>query len=149
MFPNPQQRIKLMIVNDRIAAVLAVLVGISGGVCLADAMRAQQVKPPAAYILAEVEKDPTKPQDPVALQKYKDETPKSIAAFGGRYVVVGGKPQTLEGEAPKGYIIIIGFDSVEKARAWYDSPAYDAIKPIRQNSTKSRLLLLEGVAAPQ
>ena len=56
--------------------------------------------------------------------------------------------QTLEGEPPKGYIVVIGFDSLEKARAWYDSPAYNAIKPIRQNTTKSRLLIVEGVAQP-
>ena len=60
-----------------------------------------------------------------------------VAATSGRY----------EGAAPKGYIVVIGFDSVEKARAWSYSPAYETIKPIRQNSMKSRILLIEGVAA--
>jgi uncharacterized protein (DUF1330 family) len=40
--------------------------------------------------------------------------------------------------------VVIGFESVEKARGWYYSPAYEAIKPIRQNSTKSRILIVEG-----
>jgi uncharacterized protein (DUF1330 family) len=57
--------------------------------------------------------------------------------------------QTLEGEAPKGFIVVIAFDSVEKARGWYYSPAYEAIKPIRQGSTKSRILLVEGVRPPE
>jgi uncharacterized protein (DUF1330 family) len=48
-----------------------------------------------------------------------------MVPFAGRYVI-------REGEAPKGYIVVIGFDSVEPARARYDSPAYSAIKPIRQ-----------------
>ena len=49
--------------------------------------------------------------------------------------------------APKGFIVVIGFDSVEKARAWYDSPDYAAIRPFRQSSTKSRIFIAEGVAA--
>jgi uncharacterized protein (DUF1330 family) len=59
----------------------------------------------------------------------------------------GGKIQTVEGEAPKGYIVVIAFDSVEKSRGWYYSPAYEVIKPIRQNSTMSRIPIVEGVAA--
>jgi uncharacterized protein (DUF1330 family) len=34
---------------------------------------------------------------------------------------------------------------MEKARAWYDSPAYEAIKPIRQSSAKTRAFIVEGV----
>jgi uncharacterized protein (DUF1330 family) len=126
---------------------LALLLGISIGLLSAQAIRAQRAKAPPAYILAEVEKDPTKTEDPSAARKYAEEAPKSVAAFDGQYVVRGGKIQTLEGEAPKGYLVVIAFDSVEKARAWYYSSAYEAIKPIRQNSMKSRILLIEGFAA--
>jgi hypothetical protein len=66
--------------NHKLA--LAVLAGISIGLLIAQAIHAQQVKPPPAYILAEVEMDPTETQDPAALEKYKQEAPKSIAAFG-------------------------------------------------------------------
>jgi uncharacterized protein (DUF1330 family) len=47
---------------------------------------------------------------------------------------------------PKGYIVVIAFDSAEKTREWYDSPGYAAIRPIKQSSTKSRLFIAEGVA---
>jgi uncharacterized protein (DUF1330 family) len=120
--------------------------GVCVGVAVTQGIHAQQTKEPPAYIIAEVEKDASKPQDTEAARRYAEEAPKSLIPFGGRYVVRGGKVQTLEGEAPKGYIVVIGFDSVGKAREWYDSPAYKAIKPIRQNATKSRLLLVEGVA---
>jgi uncharacterized protein (DUF1330 family) len=122
---------------------------LAAGVCVAvtQGIHAQQTKEPPAYIIAEIEKDASKPQDTEAARRYAEEAPKSLIPFDGRYVVRGGKVQTLEGEAPKGYIVVIGFDSVEKAREWYDSPAYKAIKPIRQNATKSRLLLVEGVVA--
>jgi uncharacterized protein (DUF1330 family) len=125
---------------------IGVLSGIAIGIAGMAAVHAQQVKVPPAYVIAEVEKDPTKTQDPAAARKYAEEAPKSLAAFDARYMVAGGKVQAVEGEAPKGYIVVIAFDSLEKAHAWYDSPAYAAIRPIRQNSTKSRILIVEGVA---
>ena len=122
-----------------LGAVVGAVVGAAG----AKAIRAQQAKTPPAYVIAEVEITNT---DPAAMQKYGTKAPEIVAAYHGRYVVRGGKTQALEGEAPKGYIVVIGFDSVEKAREWYDSPAYEAIRPIRQSATKSRLFIAEGVA---
>jgi uncharacterized protein (DUF1330 family) len=124
---------------------VALLAGISTGYVAAEAIDTHGAKPPPAYIIAEVEADPTKQANPAAAKRYAEEAPKSLAAFQARYLVRGGNVQALEGDAPKGYIVVITFDSVEKARGWYNSPAYEAIKSIRQNTTKSRLLLAEGV----
>jgi uncharacterized protein (DUF1330 family) len=60
-------------------------------------------------------------------------------------LAVRSKIQALEGEAPKGGIVVIAFDSAEKARAWYDSPAYAAIRPIRQSAAKRRIFIVEGI----
>jgi uncharacterized protein (DUF1330 family) len=57
----------------------------------------------------------------------------------------GAKTESLDGDAvPKG-IVIIEFDSLEQAHAWYNSPAYEAIRPIRQAATKGRMFIVEGV----
>lgn len=125
---------------------VAVVAGIGIGAAAVTAIGAQQPKTPPAYVIAEVERDPTRPQDPGAARRYAEEAPKSLLPFAGRYVIRGGTVQTLEGEAPKGYIVMIAFDSVAQAHAWYYSPAYQAIQPIRANSTRSRILLVEGVA---
>src|ERR1035438_505207 len=102
---------------------LAVLAGVSIGVVGAKAIHAQQTKTRPGYVIAEIEVT-----DPATLQKYGEKAPQIVASFGGRYVVRGGgKIQALEGEAPKGYVVGIGFDSVEKARECYDSPTYTAI----------------------
>jgi uncharacterized protein (DUF1330 family) len=130
--------------NQKLA--LATLVGIALGVALAQGIRAQQVETPPAYVIAEVETDPGKTPDPAALRRYAEEAPRTLLPFNGRYVVRGGSVETLEGDPPKGYIVIIGFDSLEKAHDWYSSPAYSAIKPIRQSATRSRILLAQGVA---
>jgi uncharacterized protein (DUF1330 family) len=127
---------------------LVALTGILIGVASTQALHAQQAKTAPAYVIAEVEKDPTKSEDRAAARRYAEEAPKSLLPFNGQYLVRGGTVQTVEGDAPKGYIVVIAFDSLEKARGWYSSPAYEAIKPIRQAATKSRILLVEGVTPP-
>lgn len=125
--------------NPKLA--LAMLAGVSFGVVSTRGMHAHQTKTPPGYIIAEI--DVT---DPSAMAKYGAQAPGTVVAYNGRYVVRGGKAEAIEGEAPKGHIFIIAFDSFEKARQWYDSPEYTAIRPIRQKATKSRLILAEGVA---
>ena len=120
---------------------LAVLAGASIGVVGARAIRAQQATTPPGYVIAEV--DVT---DPTTMQKYGQKVPETLAPFNHHYVVRSAKIQSLEGEPPQGGIVVIAFDSVEKAREWYDSPAYAAIRPIRQSAAKSRIFIVEGLA---
>jgi uncharacterized protein (DUF1330 family) len=120
--------------------MLAVLVGASIGAAGATVIHARQVKGLPGYVIAEV--DVT---DPATFQKYADKAPGTIAASNGHYVIRGGKTLSIEGEPPKRFVVI-AFDSMEKAKAWEDSPAYDAIKPIRHSSAKSRVFIAEGVA---
>ena len=124
--------------NHKLA--LAMLAGVSLGVTSAKVIHAQQVKTPPAYFIAEV--DVT---DPTTFQKYADRVPETLAPFNGQYLVRGGKTQSVEGEAPKRFVVI-AFASADQARGWYDSPAYEAIRPIRQSSAKSRIFMAEGVA---
>ncbi len=124
--------------NHKLA--LAVLAGVSIGVAGAEAIHAQQVKAPPGYVIAEVEVS-----DTATMQKYGEKVPDTLAPFNHHYVVRGHNIQPLEGEPPKGGIVIIAFDSAQKAREWWDSPAYDAIKPIRHSAAKSRIFIVEGV----
>jgi uncharacterized protein (DUF1330 family) len=126
--------------NSNHKLAVAVLAGISLGVAGTHAIRAQQVKTPLGYVIAEVDV-----ADPEAYKKYAEQVPATVAAFDGHYLVRGGKVQAVEGEAPK-RIVVLAFESAEKAHAWEFSPAYEAIKPIRHSSAKSRIFIVEGVA---
>jgi uncharacterized protein (DUF1330 family) len=106
-------------------------------------IHAKETKVPPGYVIAEV-----KVTDPATMQKYGEKVPETLAPFNHHQVVRSSKIQVLEGEPPQGGIVVIAFDSVERARAWYDSPAYAAIRPIRQSAAKSRILIVEGVAPP-
>ena len=120
---------------------LAVLAGISIGAVSVMAIHAQEAKTPPAYMIAE-----TDVADRAAFQKYAEKVPETLAPFRGsfHYVVRGGKTQALEGQPPKS-IVVLAFDSTEKALAWYNSPAYAAIKPIRQGVAVSRMFMAEGL----
>lgn len=65
--------------------------------------------------------------------------------YGGRFIVRGADPVALEGQAPKGRLVVIRFDSMERAQAWYHSPAYDALKPVRQRSGISNIYIVQGL----
>lgn len=97
------------------------------------------VNPPAYYI-SEFELT-----DPDGIRPYSAAVESSFAPFGGRYAVRGGKVVSLEG-APNKRVIMIVFPSLEQAQAWYDSPRYREIMPIRHKSAKSRVFIMEGFA---
>jgi uncharacterized protein (DUF1330 family) len=124
--------------NPKLA--LAVMVGASIGVLGAEAIHAQQTKVAPGYVIAEVEVT-----DPATMKKYGEQVPATLAPFNHHFVILGGNPQSLEGPPAK-QIVIIAFDSVAKARQWYESPAYAAIKPFRLSAATSRLFIAEGVA---
>ena len=93
----------------------------------------------AGYIVAEVEIT-----DPDEYEKYAQQTAATLEPYGGKFLVRGGQPETLEGDWKSKRIVIIEFRSVEQARAWYDSPEYSAIIGIRHSSAVSNILIVRG-----
>jgi uncharacterized protein (DUF1330 family) len=55
-----------------------------------------------------------------------------------------GPHQTLEGPDPEG-VVILQFPTVAEARAWYDSPAYQAALKHRLAGAEYRTIIVEGV----
>lgn len=112
--------------------------GLAIGAILTTALRAQSTPP--AYVVAEVAI-----HDADAFAKdYAPKVAGTLQSYGGRLLVSGGKLTPLEGDTPQRFVII-AFDNVEKARGWYDSPAYQQLVPIRQKTSKSTLFIAEGI----
>jgi uncharacterized protein (DUF1330 family) len=93
------------------------------------------------YVIAEIQIT-----DPVAYDDYRPLAAASIARFGGRFIVRGGKADLLEGEPPPERIVVIEFPDADTARRWYNSEEYQAALKIRQAASRSRVLLVEGAA---
>jgi uncharacterized protein (DUF1330 family) len=94
---------------------------------------------PKGFLYAEFEV-----HDASGFEKYREQVGAVSAAFDGRYVVRRSEPVVLDGEWSPKRLVIIEFDSPEQVRAFYDSPAYQAILPFRLGSTKGHVLLLTG-----
>jgi uncharacterized protein (DUF1330 family) len=119
---------------------LTLVVGAMIGLVAGDALHAQQRKPAPGYFVAEL--DIT---DPAKFQSFVQQVPGTLTPFGGHFIIRPGKVVALEGNAPKS-LGVIAFDSAERAKAWYDSPAYQAIIPLRLSSAKTTAYLVEGVS---
>ena len=70
----------------------------------------------------------------------------TLAPYDGRFLVHGGGLVPAEGEWD-GDLVVIAFPSLGAARAWYDSPGYQAILPLRVDNSQSIAAIVEGVPA--
>lgn len=75
---------------------------------------------------------------------YQQHVPKTIADFGGRYLVRGGQSTQIEGESHGERNVVLEFPSREQAQAWYHSEAYQSILPHRKNNSIGHLVLVDG-----
>src|SRR6266700_7628557 len=94
----------------------------------------------SAYVISELEV-----RDPVAIETYRSVAAKSIAHYGGRYLVRGGAAEVAEGGPPVKSIVVVEFPSMERLREWYASPEYAEALKVRQTALDRRLIFVEGV----
>ena len=81
--------------------------------------------------------------DPAALSEYAQHAGPAIEAAGGHILARGVPTKTYEaGEVQR--VVIIEFDSVEKAIAAYESAAYQAAFRILGNGAKREIRIVEG-----
>ena len=80
-----------------------------------------------------------------AIEEYLGRIDATLAPFGGRFLIHGARPEVLEGDWT-GDLIVIAFPDLDRARAWYESPAYQEILPLRAENSEGEIILLEGVA---
>ncbi|MES2423364.1 MAG: DUF1330 domain-containing protein [Pseudomonadota bacterium] len=82
-------------------------------------------------------------------KQYMAAAPAAVAAFGGEYLVRGGKFEALEGAWQPARMAMLRFPSYEQAKAFYDSEQYRAARAKRAGATEFfNMVLVEGVAAP-
>ena len=83
--------------------------------------------------------------DPVGYEEYKKLAPPVVAAYGGKYLARGGKTETLEGDWSPKRLVILEFESAERAKAWLNSPEYRAARQLRRQTTQTNMVVIEGV----
>ena len=96
-----------------------------------------------AYVINDMEVT-----DPQLFEEYKKLSPPTVAQYGGRFLARGGRTETLEGNWSPRRLVILEFPSLARAQAWIDSPEYAPARRLRQLSSRSNIIVLEGVAPP-
>ena len=93
----------------------------------------------AAYIIADVSI-----HDYKEYEEYKKQTPASVAAFDGKFIVRGGQTETLEGDWQPERIVVLEFPTFDRAKEWWDSEIYSKAKVIRQRASKTKMIIVQG-----
>jgi len=99
---------------------------------------------PTAYLIVE-----SQITDPEQFKAYMAAAPAVAKAFGGEYLVRGGRMDVLEGDWKPPRLTVLAYPSFEQARAMYDSPGYVAARQLRHGATACfNMVVVEGVDAP-
>lgn len=93
----------------------------------------------AGYIVVQV-----KVHDPEGFARYRSMVPATLKAYGGRYLVRGGDWEGLEGAWNPQRLVVIEFNSVEQAKAWWSSDEYAPAKRLREETAESSMIVVEG-----
>ena len=88
----------------------------------------------------------SKSPNPAAMQPYRDAVNATVEQYGGRYLVLAGATELIEGGPEPKRIVILEFADKAAFKRWYDSPEYQKILPGRVDNSTSRAFIVEGVS---
>jgi len=94
----------------------------------------------SAYVIVEI--DVT---DPIGYEEYKRQAGATVAQHGGKYIVRGGKTEVLEGDWNPKRIVILQFESMQRAKEWLNCEEYREPRKMRHRTAKTNMILVEGV----
>jgi uncharacterized protein (DUF1330 family) len=95
-----------------------------------------------AYLIADVEV-----HDSDAYARYRELSTESVARHGGRWIVRGGDHEVIEGDWTPGRLVVIEFDDIAAARAFWNSDDYREAAEVRRAASVGRFVLVEGVTS--
>ena len=93
----------------------------------------------AAYLVALI--DVT---DPDAYREYATRAGAAAEKRGIKFLARGGRTVSLEGAPPPGRVVILPFENMEAAQAYYDSDDYQEAKRYREGAAEAQFFLVEG-----
>jgi len=114
-----------------------------GGAALAQSQMAPtaQMAPAApAYLIAHVQVT-----DPDGWKQYIAALPGTLAPYHVKTLARAAAVAVDASTPPAGSTVILAFNSMDDLKAWWNSPAYQAIIPIREKSAKTIAYALPGM----
>ncbi len=83
-------------------------------------------------------------KDPNKLKIYLEALPATLQPFGGRPVARGKVSQILQGSNDAHIQAVFEFADAAAANAWYQSDAYQALIPNRDEALEGSIVILES-----
>lgn len=72
-------------------------------------------------------------------REYLKKTMPIVAKYGGQTIIADSKNEVAEGE-PRNQVVVIKFESKEKAWGWINDPEYAEVKKLRHHATEKGFL---------
>ncbi len=85
-------------------------------------------------------------KDDDAFQQFAALAKPLIEAHGGRYLAIERQPEIATGDWPFQRTIIVRFPSLAAARAWWASPEYRELAPLRQRAIDVNFVFVRDLA---
>ena len=82
--------------------------------------------------------------DPENYEGYKQLAAPIVAQYGGKYIVRGGRMEILEGDWSPKRVVVLQFESVERAKEWINSQEYSEARALRHKYSVSKAIVVEG-----
>lgn len=126
--------------NRYMTVGLSMLAGVALGAAAIQTLHAQAK--PHAYVIAEVN---IKDQERY-LKEFAPAVVKAQEASGGKFLIRGGKIESQLGSPPASRVVIVEYDSLDKAQAWWNSQATKDAFAIGTKYADFRQFAVEGLA---
>jgi uncharacterized protein (DUF1330 family) len=94
----------------------------------------------SAYVIVEIDI-----VDPTGYEEYKKQAAETVHKYGGKYIVRGGKTETLEGDWNPKRIVLLQFESMQRAKEWLNCEDYREPRKMRHRTARTKMILVEGV----
>ena len=93
----------------------------------------------AAYVIVQVEIT-----DEEKYERYKALTPDTIIRYDGKFIVRGGRCESLEGDWAVERLVILEFPTYDRAKEWYESDEYRVARAVREGGANMIFTVVEG-----
>jgi uncharacterized protein (DUF1330 family) len=94
----------------------------------------------SAYVIVEIDI-----VDPAGYEEYKTLAGATVEKYGGKYIVRGGEAEVLEGDWKPKRIVVLQFDSMQRAKDWLHCEEYREPRKMRHRTARTNMILVEGV----
>jgi uncharacterized protein (DUF1330 family) len=94
----------------------------------------------AAYVIGAL----SSIKDPAGFAEYQKLAGPTVEKYGGKLIVGGTKIEVADGNWSPIGVVVLQFETLQRAKQWYNSPEYSAVKGRRFRTAESGAIFVDG-----